>query len=268
VILLIDNYDSFVHNLARYLRLLGHVVEVRRNDRIELPEIQQRVDQGAISAVVLSPGPCSPNEAGICLPLVAKCYQQVPILGICLGHQAIAQALGGEVVRWDAPVHGQADWIFHDQQKDFASLPSPFVAGRYHSLVVSERTLPAFFDISARLADGTIMGIRHRRLPIAGYQFHPESILTPLGQTLLARYLAWVGLADGFSSAGDFSAAPGDGGAPWPDRPRELKDDYPPGCQPAAPPRLNEATPSQRLEPRPVPTTDADPASPPKGLTS
>ncbi len=223
MILLIDNYDSFVYNLARYFQQLGLAVEVVRNDRITVEQVQQRVDSGQIRGVVLSPGPCSPDQAGVCLGLVARLYQRLPLLGICLGHQAIAQALGGEVVRGPAPVHGQADWIYHDQQHDLQDLPQPFIAGRYHSLIVREETLPSFFDVSARLSDGTIMALRHKRLPIVGYQFHPESILTPPGLALLAGFCRWAGL--GPLIAVDVPNGPQA-------RPRELCDAYPPGCQP------------------------------------
>jgi anthranilate synthase/aminodeoxychorismate synthase-like glutamine amidotransferase len=226
MILLIDNYDSFVYNLARYFQQLGLAVEVVRNDRITVEQVQQRVDSGQIRGLVLSPGPCSPDQAGVCLGLVARLYQRLPLLGICLGHQAIAQALGGEVVRGPAPVHGQADWIYHDQQYDLQGLPQPFIAGRYHSLIVREETLPSFFDISARLSDGTIMALRHKRLPIVGYQFHPESILTPPGLALLAGFCRWSGL--GPLTTIDIPTGPQS-------RPRELCDDYPPGCQPRSP---------------------------------
>lgn len=223
MILLIDNYDSFVYNLARYFRQLGLVVEVVRNDGITVEQVQRRVESGEIRGLVLSPGPCSPDQAGICLSLVARLYQRLPLLGICLGHQAIAQALGGEVVRGPAPVHGQADWIYHDQQHDLRELPQPFTAGRYHSLIVREATLPSFFDVSARLEDGTIMALRHKRLPIVGYQFHPESILTPSGLALLAGFCRWVGL--GPLASLDPLSGPAT-------RPRELRDEYPPGCLP------------------------------------
>jgi anthranilate synthase/aminodeoxychorismate synthase-like glutamine amidotransferase len=226
MILLIDNYDSFVYNLARYFELLNLPVEVVRHDQISLEAIGQRIETRAIRCVVLSPGPGTPEQAGICLPLVSRFFQAIPLLGVCLGHQVIAQALGGDVVQWKNPVHGQADWIHHDEQHDFLRLPSPFMAGRYHSLIVREDTLPSFFDVSARLADGTIMGLRHKRLPIAGYQFHPESILTPSGLHLLHGFARWVRLP----------VSPETGTGPLqPDRPAELQADYPPGCQPRRP---------------------------------
>jgi anthranilate synthase/aminodeoxychorismate synthase-like glutamine amidotransferase len=223
MILLIDNYDSFVYNLARYFRLLGLNVVVARNDEITVEQIRSAVAAREIRGVVISPGPCSPNEAGICLPLVSRLYREVPLLGICLGHQAIAQALGGDVVAGPSPQHGRADWIYHDQRCDFQAVPRPFVAGRYHSLIVQEETLPSFFDISARLADGTIMALRHKRLPIAGYQFHPESILTPHGLDLLVGYCHWVGLPVQLPKKLAEDSAP---------RPFDLRANYPPGCRP------------------------------------
>jgi len=232
MILLIDNYDSFVYNLARYFELLGLPVDVVRNDQISLDQVQRRIKTQEIRCVVLSPGPGAPREAGICLPLVSRFYQSVALLGVCLGHQAIAQALGGDVVQWQNPVHGQADWIHHDRQHDFQSVPDPFMAGRYHSLIVREETLPSFFDVSARLADGTIMGFRHKRLPIAGYQFHPESILTPAGLQLLDSYARWVGLPVSPRDAAWLSPE---------DRPAELQEAYPPGCQPRLGPRAESS---------------------------
>ncbi len=223
MILLIDNYDSFVYNLARYFRLLGLDVVVARNDQITVEQIQADVAAEKIRAVVLSPGPCSPNEAGICLSLVSRLYRQVPLLGVCLGHQVIAQALGGDVVAGPSPQHGRADWIYHDGQHDFENLASPLVAGRYHSLIVREDTLPSFFDVSARLQDGTIMGIRHKRLPIAGYQFHPESILTPQGLNLLVGFCRWVGLPIQRHDVLTGADAT---------RPFDLRTEYPSGCRP------------------------------------
>jgi anthranilate synthase/aminodeoxychorismate synthase-like glutamine amidotransferase len=223
MILLIDNYDSFVYNLARYFRSLGLHVKVARNDEISVAEIQAEVASHRIRSIVISPGPCSPNEAGVCLSLVSRLYRVVPLLGICLGHQAIAQALGGDVVAGPSPQHGRADWIHHDGMHDFQGLPNPFVAGRYHSLIVREDTLPSFFDISARLQDGTIMAIRHKRLPIVGYQFHPESILTPYGMALLEAYCRWIGLPVQANTRGMTTNDP---------RPLELQTQYPPGCRP------------------------------------
>ncbi len=192
MILVIDNYDSFVHNLARYFRLLGCQVEVRRNDQITLDEIQDRIEAKKIQLIVLSPGPCTPNEAGICLNLVRQLHQQIPILGVCLGHQVIAQALGGQVVEWHQPIHGQADFIHHDQQHEFEGVENPFPAARYHSLVVQPDALPPCLEVSAWLSDQTIMAIRHKQLPIVGFQFHPESILTQPGLQLLLGFLEFA----------------------------------------------------------------------------
>lgn len=190
MILLIDNYDSFVHNLARYFRRLGQDTQVMRNDEVTAHEALER----APGAIVLSPGPCTPNEAGCCLELVRLALGRVPILGVCLGHQAIAAALGGRVVRADRPVHGQASTICHHGDGLFAGLPSPLSVGRYHSLVVEEATLPPELAVTARLADGTIMALAHHRWPVFGVQFHPESILTEGGYLLLANFLELAGL--------------------------------------------------------------------------
>ncbi|MDP1562552.1 MAG: aminodeoxychorismate/anthranilate synthase component II [Pirellulaceae bacterium] len=223
MILLIDNYDSFVYNLARYFRLLGLDVFVARNDEITVDQIQADVTSQRIRGIVMSPGPCSPNEAGICLSLVSRLYRSVPLLGVCLGHQVIAQALGGDVVAGPSPQHGRADWIYHDQSHDFQELPNPMLAGRYHSLIVRENTLPSFFDISARLHDGTIMGIRHKRLPIVGYQFHPESILTPNGLSLLIGYCRWIGMPIQPNPSVTQEAS---------SRSFDLRTEYPTGCRP------------------------------------
>jgi len=190
MMLLIDNYDSFVHNLARYLRRLGQRTTVVRNDAIDAGGVRQmRPD-----AVVLSPGPRTPNDAGCSLEVVRQLGGHVPILGVCLGHQAIGAALGGRIVRAREPMHGRTSEIFHDGCGVFADLPCPHVACRYHSLVVDETTLPDCLEISARTADGVVMAIRHRRLPIVGVQFHPESILTDRGYRLLANFLRLAGL--------------------------------------------------------------------------
>lgn len=233
MILLIDNYDSFVYNLARYFRLLGLSVQVARNDAITVDQIQADVAAGRTRCIVISPGPCSPTEAGVCLSLVSRLYREVPLLGICLGHQAIAQALGADVVAGPSPQHGRADWIEHDEQHDFQSLPNPLIAGRYHSLIVREDTLPSFFEVSARLQDGTIMAMRHKRLPIVGYQFHPESILTPQGVDLLMGYLRWIGLAFQPHDAIARGSATG---------PFDLQTEYPAGCRPLSP-RPQSTTP-------------------------
>jgi len=189
MILLIDNYDSFVHNLARYFQRLGQKTQVVRNDAIDAAAVRAMRP----SAVVLSPGPCTPDEAGCSVEVVQELSAELPMLGVCLGHQAIAAALGGAVVRADEPMHGRTSEIYHDGQDIFHGLPNPLVACRYHSLVVEEDSLPRCLEVSARTADGTVMAVRHRRLPLVGVQFHPESILTDAGYPLLAGFLRTVG---------------------------------------------------------------------------
>ena len=189
MILLIDNYDSFVHNLARYLRQLGQTTHVVRNDAVSVADVRAMNP----AAIVLSPGPCRPRQAGICLDLVRQMHLNTPMLGICLGHQAIAEALGGRVVRAEEPVHGRASSIYHENSGAFVELPSPLSVGRYHSLVV--RDLPSCFRIDAWLEDGTPMAISHVDLPLVGWQFHPESILTDCGYELLTVFFRTAGLA-------------------------------------------------------------------------
>lgn len=189
MILLLDNYDSFVHNLARYFRLSGQEVLTVRNDHWTVDQVGQAIDEERIQGVVMSPGPCTPNEAGICLEVVQRFWNRIPMLGVCLGHQVIAQAMGGQVIAWEQPIHGLSDEIFHDQQHEFSSIPSPFRAGRYHSLTVRSESFPSCLQVSAWLDDGTIMGIRHRQQPLYGFQFHPESILTDFGLELLGGFL-------------------------------------------------------------------------------
>ncbi len=194
MILLIDNYDSFTFNLVHLLGGLGAACHVRRNDAIDVAEALELRPE----AIVLSPGPCTPNEAGICLPLVtAAAEHDIPLLGVCLGHQAIGQAFGGEVVRAPAPMHGKVDAMHHAGSNHglFAGLPSPFEATRYHSLVVRRDTLPAALAVSAWTADGLIMGMHHRLHPIFGVQFHPESIASPLGAAIVANFLGVAGAA-------------------------------------------------------------------------
>ena len=189
MILLIDNYDSFVHNLARYLRLLGHATHVVRNDRITSDEARAlRPD-----AIVLSPGPCTPSDAGICETIVGERMEDTPILGICLGHQAIAAALGGSIIRSTQPMHGRASVIAHDGRGVFDGLPSPTRVGRYHSLVAAA-DLPDCLEASAWTDDGTVMALRHRKRPLVGLQFHPESVLTEKGFELLTGFLRVAGL--------------------------------------------------------------------------
>lgn len=186
MLLLIDNYDSFTYNLVHYLGELGADVVVRRNDALD---VQQAMAMRP-SAIVLSPGPCDPAQAGICLPLVhAAAETGMPLLGVCLGHQAIGEAFGGHVVRCRDIVHGKMGQMRHGAQGLFAGLPSPFAATRYHSLVVDRATLPDCLDITADLEDGTIMGLQHKTLPIHGVQFHPESIRSEHGHALLQNFL-------------------------------------------------------------------------------
>ena len=192
MILLIDNYDSFVHNLARYFARLGQETVVVRNDEMNA----ERVRALRPKAIVLSPGPCTPNEAGCSLEIVRELHAQVPILGICLGHQAIVQALGGAIARV-APVHGRTSQVFHNGEGVFAGLPNPITACRYHSLVADEASLPAEIQVSARTADGTIMAVRHLQHPVVGLQFHPESILTEHGFELLNNFLRLSGALGG-----------------------------------------------------------------------
>ena len=184
-VLIVDNYDSFTYNLVQYLGELGAEPEVVRNDRATVDELLER---GA-DRVVVSPGPCTPNEAGISLEAVRRFPAAgVPTLGVCLGHQALAQAFGGRVVRHE-PVHGKTSPIAHDGRTIFAGLPDPLTVGRYHSLVVEESSVPAALEVSAR-GGGVVMGLRHRELPAEGVQFHPESVLTDEGRALLRNFLA------------------------------------------------------------------------------
>jgi anthranilate synthase component 2 len=193
--LLIDNYDSFTYNLFHYLGELGAEVDVVRNDALSAEQALARNPRG----IVLSPGPCTPNEAGICLDVIAlAAAKRVPLLGVCLGHQAIGQVFGGEVVRAPTPVHGKTSQMHHDGTSLFAGLPSPYVATRYHSLVVKRDSLPASLAVTAWTDDGLIMGLAHKELPIAGVQFHPESIASEHGHALLRNFL---NLADRHSGA-------------------------------------------------------------------
>lgn len=190
MILVIDNYDSFTYNLVQYLAELGAEVQVRRNDAVSIEQIRAM----APSHLLISPGPCTPNEAGISLQVVSELGGEIPLLGVCLGHQAIGQAFGGQVVRARQVMHGKTSPMHHRGQGVFAGLPQPFEATRYHSLIVAEDSLPAVLEITAwtEHADGSrdeIMGLRHRELPIEGVQFHPESILTRDGKALLLNFL-------------------------------------------------------------------------------
>ena len=190
MILLIDNFDSFAHNLARYLRRLGVEVRVVRNNQITPAEVESLAPR----AVVLSPGPCTPREAGCSLELVRRFQESLPILGVCLGHQTIAAAAGASIVRAPLPMHGRTSPIEHCGRGIFAGLPSPLEVCRYHSLVVEEATLPECLEITARGGDGTIMAIAHRTRPVVGVQFHPESILSAGGYPLLAGFLRQAGI--------------------------------------------------------------------------
>jgi anthranilate synthase component 2 len=185
MILLIDNYDSFTFNLVHYLGELGAECDVRRNDAISV----EAAVALAPDSIVLSPGPCTPNEAGICLDLIRAVAGRVPLLGVCLGHQAIGQVYGGEVVRAPKPMHGKTSPVHHGGSDVFAGLPSPFLATRYHSLTVRPESLPAELVATAHTADGVIMGLRHAVHPLYGVQFHPESIASEHGHDLLANFL-------------------------------------------------------------------------------
>ena len=183
--LLIDNYDSFVYNLYHYFGELGAEMEVKRNDAIAV--------EGALAlkpkGVVISPGPCDPDQAGICLSLIEAAAGKLPILGVCLGHQAIGQAMGGKVIRAPAPMHGKVSEIHHEGSDVFQGLPNPFPATRYHSLIVERKTLPDCLRVTAETKDGLIMGLAHKDLPIYGVQFHPESIASEHGHTVLRNFL-------------------------------------------------------------------------------
>ena len=187
MILLLDNYDSFTFNLYQALRELGEEVTVRRNDQVTLDEVEAMA--GEIDRIVVSPGPCTPNEAGISVPLIRRFAGRRPILGVCLGHQAVGAAFGGRIVRAPSLMHGKTSPIHHRNVGVFAGLPDPFAATRYHSLLVERSTLPPVLEVTAETADGLIMALRHRELEVEGVQSHPESILPPAGKDLLANFL-------------------------------------------------------------------------------
>jgi len=187
-LLLIDNYDSFTYNLAQYLGELGAEVEVQRNDALTLEMIELRVRDG-LGAIVISPGPCTPNEAGISMDVIRTFAGRTPILGVCLGHQCIGQVFGGRVVRAPRVMHGKTSKIFHDEQGLFAGVENPFVATRYHSLVVAPESLPDELVVTAKTWEDEIMGLRHREHLVEGVQFHPESIMTGAGKQLLGNFL-------------------------------------------------------------------------------
>lgn len=189
MILLIDNYDSFAHNLARYLRQLGQKVWVVRNDTLSIEDITLTNP----AAIVMSPGPCTPGEAGICLQVVKQLHRSIPMLGVCLGHQAICQAFGANIVR-TFPVHGQASAVEHRQHSLFQEIDSPFMAGRYHSLIADGPTLPVELEVLATTNRDVIMAVGHRQFPVFGVQFHPESVLTEGGYQLLENFLRLAGI--------------------------------------------------------------------------
>jgi anthranilate synthase/aminodeoxychorismate synthase-like glutamine amidotransferase len=183
--LVIDNYDSFTYNLVQYLGELGGDVRVFRNDRITLDEIESMGPE----RIIISPGPCTPKQAGISIPVIQRFAGKIPILGVCLGHQAIGEAFGGEVVRAPRLMHGKTSMIYHDGRTIYKGLPRPFEATRYHSLIVRRESLPPVLEVSAETREGEIMGLRHKGFPVEGVQFHPESILTKVGMDLLRNFL-------------------------------------------------------------------------------
>jgi anthranilate synthase/aminodeoxychorismate synthase-like glutamine amidotransferase len=189
MILMIDNYDSFTFNIVQYLTQMGQDVRVYRNDKITTEDIAQLRPQ----AIFLSPGPCSPREAGITVAVVRRFYTKIPIMGVCLGHQSIGFAFGGEVVRAERIMHGKTSLVRHDNKTIFTGLPNPFSAGRYHSLIVKRETLPDCLEISAETDEGEIMGFRHKEYPVEGIQFHPESVLTPQGKRIIKNFLKYTG---------------------------------------------------------------------------
>ncbi|MEQ1825958.1 MAG: aminodeoxychorismate/anthranilate synthase component II [Pirellula sp.] len=202
MILLIDNYDSFTYNIVQRLGEIDASLDVRtyRNDELTIDEIREMQPE----RIILSPGPCTPNEAGICVPLIEQMHKEVPILGVCLGHQSIGQAFGGRIVRAPELMHGKTDRIHHDDRGMFSDIEDPFVATRYHSLVIEPESLPKCLEVSAWVRDGKgnriIMGVRHRDYAVEGWQFHPESFLTEPGPRLLERFLTWSGTPSSLST--------------------------------------------------------------------
>ena len=188
MILMIDNYDSFTYNLVQYLGQLGEEVAVRRNDEVTLDEIEAMNPE----AIFISPGPCSPEQAGISVDVIRRFHRSVPLMGVCLGHQAIGQAFGGRIVRAERIMHGKTSPILNDGRTIFKGLPSPFPAGRYHSLIVERESLPDCLEVSAETEEGEIMGLRHRTLPAEGIQVPPESILTPGGKRIIRNFLQLI----------------------------------------------------------------------------
>ncbi len=190
-VLLVDNYDSFTYNLAQYFGELGADVQVERNDAITIEQIRALAPQ----AIVISPGPCTPNEAGISMDVIRELAGQFPILGVCLGHQSIGQVFGGRVVRAPRVMHGKVSKIFHDEKGLFAGVENPFIATRYHSLVIAPESLPDCLEVTAKTWEDEIMGVRHKKLRVEGVQFHPESIMTTAGKALLANFLKMAAVA-------------------------------------------------------------------------
>jgi len=188
MILMIDNYDSFTFNIVQYLQQMGEDVRVYRNDQIKSRDIEKMKP----AAIFISPGPCSPREAGISVDIIRDFYQTVPLMGVCLGHQAIGYAFGGDVVRAERIMHGKTSPVINDGKTIFTGLPNPFSAGRYHSLIVKKETLPECLEVSARTEEGEIMGLRHKQFPVEGIQFHPESVLTPQGKRIIKNFLKYA----------------------------------------------------------------------------
>lgn len=192
MLLMIDNYDSFTYNLYHYLAAETKTsIEVIRNDKISVAELKKLKP----SAIVLSPGPCTPSDAGICLEVIEQCASSIPILGVCLGHQAIGQAFGGKVVK-TKPMHGKTSEIFHTGHNIFKGIPSPFIATRYHSLIVERASLPSCLEVTATTADKTIMGLKHKKYPVFGVQFHPESIASEHGHAIIRNFLSAAKLSN------------------------------------------------------------------------
>jgi anthranilate synthase/aminodeoxychorismate synthase-like glutamine amidotransferase len=189
MILMIDNYDSFTFNIVQYLEQMGEDVVVFRNDKITVDRIHALKPQ----VIFLSPGPGAPREAGVTVDVVREFHKTIPIMGICLGHQSIGYAFGGEIIRAGRIMHGKVSPVHHDGKTIFSGLPDPFTAGRYHSLVVRPETLPSCLEVSAQTAEGEIMGLRHKEYPVEGIQFHPESVLTPQGKRILRNFLKTTG---------------------------------------------------------------------------
>lgn len=189
MILMIDNYDSFTFNIVQYLEQMGEKVETYRNDKITLEEIKRKKPR----AIFLSPGPCTPKEAGITVDVIREFYKDVPIMGVCLGHQSIGYAFGANVLRAARIMHGKISQVKHDGKTIFAGVPNPFPAGRYHSLIVVRETLPEFLEVSAETEEEEIMGLRHKNYPVEGIQFHPESVLTPQGKRIIRNFLKYTG---------------------------------------------------------------------------